>query len=128
MINALAWVERQTAGGPTRKLVLTLMAEYADDCGHCLVDIERLAEQAEVKPRQVQNVHRYLREAGLIESAVMLNESGQAIGTIHRLMLDDPGPCDEGCSLDVMRDMRGVTKVRPVSNNRGPYAHGGANT
>lgn len=66
-IKARSIVEDWTVGGPTLKLVLTLMADYASDTGENIFpSIESIARRSELHPRSVQRAIKDLVDRGFL--------------------------------------------------------------
>ena len=60
--QATAWTERQTTGSPSRKALLLVMANYADQDGFCWPSQETLAAGAEISLDTVQRQSKKLHE------------------------------------------------------------------
>jgi uncharacterized phage protein (TIGR02220 family) len=63
---ATAWAVKQKTGSPTRKLVLLLLADRANDKGVCWPSMQTIAEDCELSDRAVRNNIRQLEEIGLL--------------------------------------------------------------
>jgi hypothetical protein len=64
--QATAWVSTVEAGGPSGKLLLYALANYADEHGRCFPGDERIMSDTELSERSVRDWKRRLEEAGLI--------------------------------------------------------------
>lgn len=91
-VYAIAWAKRQKTGSPTRKAVLTALADYADEHGKGWPSVGRLAEDTELSVRAVQNALRELVEAGIIERRERPGENGVTRAFLYCLPLSDPKP------------------------------------
>jgi predicted transcriptional regulator len=60
------WVSKQRLGHASAKLVLLILAGYADDAGYCACSMEELAQGTDLAPLTVQRKLRWLENAGLI--------------------------------------------------------------
>jgi predicted transcriptional regulator len=60
------WVSKQKLGHASAKLVLLILAGYADDAGYCACSLKELARGTGLALRTVQRKLRWLEEAGLI--------------------------------------------------------------
>jgi predicted transcriptional regulator len=60
------WVSKQKLGHASAKLVLLILAGYADDAGYCACSMEELAQGTDLAPLTVQRKLRWLGNAGLI--------------------------------------------------------------
>jgi hypothetical protein len=67
--QAVSWAARQTSGGPTGKLVLMMLAQFADDEGVCFPGQLKLAEMCELTDRAVREWLAKLEAKGLISRA-----------------------------------------------------------
>ncbi len=64
--QATAWVSTVEAGGPSGKLLLYALANYADEHGKCWPSDARLIADTELSERAVRDWKRKLEEAGLL--------------------------------------------------------------
>ena len=78
--EAMKWASQQNAGGSTNKLVLLLLANYADQEYQCFPSIKKLAEMTECSTDTVRRAVHNLRNAGLIE----IRERYEAFGDKKR--------------------------------------------
>lgn len=63
----MTWARDQRVGAPSTKLVLLLLADYADDEGHCWPFVETVAEKAEMGEKSVRRHLKKLEKLGLLE-------------------------------------------------------------
>lgn len=85
--QATAWAERQTTGSPSRKALLLVMANYADQDGFCWPSQETLAAGAEISLDTVQRQSKKLHEMELIKIERLPKRRGQWQGFCYRLDL-----------------------------------------
>lgn len=78
--EAMKWASQTKAGGSTNKLVLLLLANYADQDFKCFPSIARLAEMTECSPDTVRRAVHDLRKRGIIE----IRERFEAFGDKKR--------------------------------------------
>lgn len=65
--QATAWVSTVEAGGPSGKLLLYALANYADENGRCWPSDARLMADTEMAERTIRDWKRKLEEAGLVK-------------------------------------------------------------
>ena len=83
--QATAWAERQTTGSPGRKVLLLILANYADEHGVCWPSQETLASGTEQSLDTVQRQLRKLTAAGIISVAVRPQGRGRWPGRTYKL-------------------------------------------
>jgi Helix-turn-helix domain len=83
--QATAWAERQTTGSPARKVLLLILANYADEDGICWPSQETLAKGTEQSLDTVQRQLRKLAAIGLIAVAVRPQGRGRWPGRTYKL-------------------------------------------
>lgn len=83
--QATAWAERQVTGSPSRKVLLLVLANYADEFGICWPSQEVLAKGTEQSLDTVQRQLRRLAEMGLIAVAVRPQGRGRWPGRTYKL-------------------------------------------
>lgn len=89
--QATAWAERQSTGSAARKVLLLVLANYADEQGICWPSQETLAKGTEQSVDTVQRQLRKLAEMGLIEIVKRPLGRGRWSGRTYRLnMLPKP--------------------------------------
>ena len=87
-VAASHWAWRMGVGSPGAKLVLMVLADYADESGECFPFVSTIAERAE---QSVATVHRRLREleaAGLIERVEQYTRQGARTRNLFRLLMN----------------------------------------
>lgn len=87
-IYAIAWAKKQITGSPTRKAVLTALADYADENGKGWPSVGRLAEDTELSVRAVRNALHELVEAGIISREDREAENGATKSCLYVLPID----------------------------------------
>jgi hypothetical protein len=88
----MSWARDQVVGGGTTKLVLLLLADYADDDGCCWPGIETVAEKAEINEKSVRRHLQKLEKRGMLERTRRRRSDG-TMGTYrYRLII---GPRDQ---------------------------------
>ncbi|MEK9767819.1 MAG: helix-turn-helix domain-containing protein [Betaproteobacteria bacterium] len=64
--DALAWAAKQSAGGATDKLILLLLADFADENGSCYPSHKTIATRAECGVSTVERALKRLQQRGLL--------------------------------------------------------------
>lgn len=85
--KATAWAERQITGSPARKVLLMILANYADENGVCWPSQETLARGTEQSVDTVQRQLKKLQDLGIIERERMPKRRGQWQGFRYKLLL-----------------------------------------
>jgi hypothetical protein len=85
--QATAWAERQVTGHPSRKALLLVLANYADDRGISWPSQETIARGAELSVDTVQRQSKKLAELGLLAIKRLPKRRGQWQGFCYRLNL-----------------------------------------
>jgi pyocin large subunit-like protein len=83
--QATAWAERQRSGSPARKVILLILANYADEHGLCWPSQELLAYGTEQSVDTIQRQLRKLTAAGIISVAVRPQGRGRWPGRTYKL-------------------------------------------
>jgi len=91
-IEALTWAKQVKAGDGSRKAVLFVLANYADEEGSCFPSQARIAEEAEVCERTVRTYLAEFEERGLIRRERRVNECGHRTSDRIYLALSEDGP------------------------------------
>lgn len=78
--EAMKWASQQKAGGSTNKLVLLMLANYADQDYKCFPSIKKLAALTECSPDTVRRAVHSLRNKGILE----IKERYEAFGDKKR--------------------------------------------
>jgi DNA-binding transcriptional regulator YhcF (GntR family) len=121
--DAIAWASQQTAGGSTDKLILILLANYADEHGVSFPSHKTLATKAECGLSTVERALRRLSDNGLISITQRFETGvdGSNRQTSNSYQL----------KLGVTNMKRGVTKMSggregqnddPITNNNKPLS------
>lgn len=76
-IEALMWAKQHKTGSPTRKAILIILANYADERWSCYPSQETIAEQAECSSRTVRTVLAEWESTGLISREVRMKDHGR---------------------------------------------------
>jgi len=82
--KAMTWASSIKTGSPTKKLVLLLLADRANDSGECWPSLQKIADDCELSKRSVQDNIKRLENAGLLE--IVQRKSGDSqLSNIYRL-------------------------------------------
>lgn len=85
--EAQVWARRQRLGGDVAaKIILMILADYADEWGTCFPGVDRIAEEAELSKSTVLRRLKALAEAGLVTVERRANERGHR--TSNRYVLE----------------------------------------
>lgn len=85
--EAQVWARRQRLGGDVAaKIILMILADYADEWGTCYPGVDRIAEEAELSKSTVLRRLKALAEAGLVTVERRANERGHR--TSNRYVLE----------------------------------------
>jgi hypothetical protein len=87
--QATAWAAEQACGGPTGKLLLYAIANYADERGECWPSDARLAADTELSTRSIQSWKQKVAELGLAEIEPRGHREGRAAFDVIRLRLGE---------------------------------------
>lgn len=110
--EAMKWASGQQAGSSTNKLLLLLLANYADQDFSCFPSIRKLAEMAECCESTVRRSLKDLRGLGLIE----VRERYEAYGDKNR-QTSNTYILKGGCQIDTPPPVKSTTP--PLSNIAG---------
>jgi hypothetical protein len=92
-IEAMVWAKRTPTGSPTRRLVLYVLADYADENGTCWPSQRTIASQTELSERTVRRALAELEEAHLVTRVQQSRPDGSRTTDRYQLALDrPPGP------------------------------------
>lgn len=89
--EAQAWARKIRCGTPSRKAVLMLLANCADQDGRCWPTVRYIAESAEFSERTVQQALTDLESMGFMEREARKHESGASRSNLFRLKLEVDG-------------------------------------
>ena len=85
--EAQVWARRQRLGGDVAaKIILMILADYADEWGTCFPGVDRIAEEAELSKSTVLRRLKALAEAGLVTVERRANDRGHR--TSNRYVLE----------------------------------------
>lgn len=85
--EAQVWARKQRLGGDVAaKIILMILADYADEWGTCYPGVDRIAEEAELSRSTVLRRLKALAEAGLVTVERRANERGHR--TSNRYVLE----------------------------------------
>jgi len=89
--KAIAWAVKQKTGWPARKLLLLMLANYADDGGYCWPSQRTLRDATELSLDTIQRNLKRLADDGLIWIESRPRTSGRWPALAYRLnMLTEP--------------------------------------
>lgn len=95
----MAWAKRQKAGSASAKLVLLVLADYADETGRCWPARATIAEECELSPRSVSSQIADLERASLVKRDPRTRANGsQTSNTFQLLMPGTDGGGANGAS------------------------------
>jgi hypothetical protein len=109
--NAMAWAARCKTGSPTKKLILLLLADRANDKGFCFPSIETIAEDCELGTTAVKSNIKSLSDSGFL-SVERRKDGGAYMRNVYHL--------DLNC-CEVRRD-EGVSREASMDENHGHLA------
>lgn len=99
-MSAMTWARDQKVGAASTKLVLLLLADYADDDGHCWPFIETVAEKAEMSEKSVRRHLNKLEKIDLLRRRRKRRSDGTMGGYEYWLTINPP----ESEEVDVDED------------------------
>lgn len=111
-IQALAWARTVTTGTSNRKLVLWVLADYADEAWSCYPGQKRIAAETELGERTVRRVLAELETAGLITRQERRRDDGYR--TSDRIVLQ-PGAISPANPAADPEPHRPTTTVSPAN-------------
>jgi hypothetical protein len=114
-VQALTWALDYPAASTTHKVVLLVLANYADDDGGCFPGQARIARQTVLSERGVRKVLAELEAAGLIRREHRYRE-GQGGRTSDRIYLALDGNAAPGAAISgggIPAPQRGHTGTSP---------------
>jgi hypothetical protein len=120
--QATAWAEKQKTGAPARKVLLMILANYADENGLCWPSQARLADGTEQSIDTVQRHLRKLAADGHIKIWKRARFGGRWPGHNYQLAMPSrnlrPGECPDA-SKNLVRP-NGASKSGLVAARTGP--------
>jgi len=87
--QAMAWAVEQKTGSASTKLVLLILANYADNVGVCWPSQERLANDTDMTDRSIRNAVAALVAVGLVTVEERRGTSGVRKTNVYRLALPE---------------------------------------
>lgn len=88
--QATAWAEKRITGSPARKVLLLVLANYANDLGYCWPSQATLAAGTEQSPDTVQRQLKRLAADGHITIEKRARASGRWPALAYRLNMAEP--------------------------------------
>lgn len=92
---ALGWAVAQKTGSVTRKAVLMVLCNYADDKGHAWPSVARICQDAELSERAAQEALRGLEATGFLIKEQRKTEDGGMRSNLYKLRLEGRGSLGE---------------------------------
>lgn len=90
--EAQAWARKIRCGTPSRKAVLMLLANCADQDGRCWPTVGYIAESAEIGERTAHRAISELEAMGLLERETRKHETGASRSNLFRLKMEVAEP------------------------------------
>lgn len=87
--NAMSWAVKQDCATPTAKLVLLMLANYADEAGSCYPSKEHLAKLCSCDTRTIHRALRYLIEAGMLAVYPRFGGDGKQTSNRYKVQVDE---------------------------------------
>lgn len=88
-IKALNWAYEQSTGGPAPKIVLTILADYADENGVSYPSQGNIARKAEVSVSSIRRHIARLEELNLVCRVERFRDDGARSSDEYRLLMND---------------------------------------
>jgi hypothetical protein len=85
--QAMAWAVKQRTGDPLAKLLLLVLANYANERNESWPSMLRLADDTQMSKRSVVNKLAELEESGLLTKRTELTPMGSISHNVYRLQL-----------------------------------------
>lgn len=89
-VRALSWAFLQKTGDPTRKIILMVLADHADERGFCYPALKTIADRSESTRRTVQRHLKALEDDGLIRREERFTDTGRQTSYMYSLPIDEP--------------------------------------
>lgn len=86
--DASTWAWSRVVGSPSCKLVLVVLADFADERGECYPSVSLLAERTEQSEDTVRRRLNELEAGGLIERLERYSRNGTRTSNLFRLLMD----------------------------------------
>ncbi|HWT62514.1 MAG TPA: helix-turn-helix domain-containing protein, partial [Ochrobactrum sp.] len=87
--QAMAWAVKQKAGSISGKAILLMLANYADDKGHCFPGQDKLALECECSTRTIRDWLDKLESVGLITRIERRRNDGYRTSDLIALNLEN---------------------------------------
>lgn len=87
-IRALNWAMSSRTGSPSRKAVLVVLADKADEHDSCFPSVSTIAYETELSERSVRDQLAQLRKLGFITSEQRFNRRGTQTSTRYVLLVE----------------------------------------
>jgi SOS-response transcriptional repressor LexA len=87
--QATAWAVRQKTGAASRKALLLVLANYADEHGVCWPSQETLKAETELSEDTIQRQSKILKKLGLVKIIRRPRKAGTWSGLLHQLNLSE---------------------------------------
>jgi hypothetical protein len=123
----MAWAIKQKTKAPAVKVVLMVMANYADENGFCWPSQEKLAEDAGISRRHVISIVNHLADIGLVrKSSRAAGVSGRVFNVYQLVKSDADDVKSDACDVkleahdvksDDAADVNSTTSSRELSSH-----------
>lgn len=113
--NAMSWAVRQECPTPTAKLVLLMLANYADEAGSCYPSKEHLSTLCSCDVRTIKRALNVLAKDGFVSVAFRFNDDGKQTSNRYLLHMDK-----QAFGETQQPDGRGVKNVTLGGTNMSP--------
>jgi hypothetical protein len=90
-LEAMLWAKKVRTGTASRKAVLLVLADYADESAECFPGQKLIAAETELGERTVRRLLAELEEVGLLERTERRRDDGYRTSDRIRLVLGHPG-------------------------------------
>lgn len=114
-IRALNWAMASRTGSPSRKAVLVVLADKADDQHSCFPSVATIAYETELSERSVRDQLAQLRTAGFITTQQRFNSRGTQTSTRYFLLVgQEPTASNalaksvDGAEIDTRQNLPGT--------------------
>ena len=124
--QAMTWATKQRVGDPSLKLLLLVLANYANEEGELWHSQERISFDTEIPTRTLRRKFTALVEAGLITVTERRRADGSRMTSLVRLLADQPAKmADSTTGQNTQRPKTGVTSGQkpgsPAANKVAAY-------
>lgn len=87
--RVMDWASKQKTGSPTRKLILLMLADRANDKGYCWPSLKTIAEDCELKKDAVIRNIKKLEDGGFL-TVIRREKDGVSLPNHYQLNMDGP--------------------------------------